>query len=801
MTVGDKLAALRKQNNYTQEQLAEILNVSRQSVSRWESDLAYPETDKLIKLSQLYHCSVDYLLKDGAAELQSFGNTKAHALGSALLKFAPSTLFLVWAALLWAFFAIDVLISGTSVYALLTSVVMRDLLPTLVALTAIAGVSVLYGAANVAVQARVGGRTSALMNICAFLLQIAVIVCVAVLAGFVAYLKLNGGYIVTTSVVTAVFVLLQTVCLLLRNYLDDSAGQTSRQLRSDARRCGKFLWAHRTVTLTVAAAVLACAVLATMLPLTVGDRLTLQRVQQISVGDSREEVFELLGEPHSVFGADGELCSWSKGMSQRYLDEQERMQSFYGTNGLAEAELYAIKTEMLNKVRGIREISVLFGNDGVIAVYFDNDTSKVQKSEYGSDCEIRLTPDVIPRGQTPAHTQFGYTVFYGDGSYLSGKFDSPQIVSSDPDGWVIEWSDIWGNYRYVVREESGDELVARGNLNSLVGFGVTRVDDGYSVYLTEFYGDLDDWGDISVYLPDTVEVIVGSELGFVPAGFADCPRLTRAVLSDGVTSVDGGAFARCTALSQLILPDGMEQIDEGAFEGCTSLTSLTLNGNGELQVGRRAFAGCTSLRTLQMSGVGDLGERAFADCTQLNDLRINNNATPYGNYALYLDIAVFEDCAALQNAVIRSSAPVVFYGEAFYGDGELSELSVEVPEDVTIQFLSPCFEGCTSLQRVALHGECEIGDNVFAYCASLVELDCGNGKLVRVGYGAFVGCSRLASVNMNFGSGLKYGLYREDDFGYDSFALELTVTNGQDAVRWLTQSPNYADYLWKFTLD
>lgn len=62
MTTGEKLQSLRKQNNYTQEELADIMNVSRQSVSRWESDIAFPETEKLITLSKLYKCSIDYLL-------------------------------------------------------------------------------------------------------------------------------------------------------------------------------------------------------------------------------------------------------------------------------------------------------------------------------------------------------------------------------------------------------------------------------------------------------------------------------------------------------------------------------------------------------------------------------------------------------------------------------------------------------------------------------------------------------------------------------------------------------------------
>lgn len=64
MTLGDKLSKLRKESNYTQEQLAGILGVSRQAISKWESNLTYPETDKLIRMSELFQCSLDYLLKD-----------------------------------------------------------------------------------------------------------------------------------------------------------------------------------------------------------------------------------------------------------------------------------------------------------------------------------------------------------------------------------------------------------------------------------------------------------------------------------------------------------------------------------------------------------------------------------------------------------------------------------------------------------------------------------------------------------------------------------------------------------------
>ena len=73
MTTGDKISRLRRDNNYTQEQLAELLGVSRQAISKWESSLAFPETDKLIRLGELFDCSLDYLLKESVDEKGTSG--------------------------------------------------------------------------------------------------------------------------------------------------------------------------------------------------------------------------------------------------------------------------------------------------------------------------------------------------------------------------------------------------------------------------------------------------------------------------------------------------------------------------------------------------------------------------------------------------------------------------------------------------------------------------------------------------------------------------------------------------------
>ncbi len=68
--ISGKLLALRKQNGYSQEELAERLGVSRQAVSKWERGEASPDTENLITLAKLYHISLDKLfdLSEDTAE-------------------------------------------------------------------------------------------------------------------------------------------------------------------------------------------------------------------------------------------------------------------------------------------------------------------------------------------------------------------------------------------------------------------------------------------------------------------------------------------------------------------------------------------------------------------------------------------------------------------------------------------------------------------------------------------------------------------------------------------------------------
>lgn len=69
MNLADNLKKIRKDNNLSQEQLAEKLNVSRQSVSKWESGQSYPEMDKVIQICSLFNLNINELINENISEV------------------------------------------------------------------------------------------------------------------------------------------------------------------------------------------------------------------------------------------------------------------------------------------------------------------------------------------------------------------------------------------------------------------------------------------------------------------------------------------------------------------------------------------------------------------------------------------------------------------------------------------------------------------------------------------------------------------------------------------------------------
>ena len=64
MTLGEKIISLRKQRGLSQEELAITLGISRQAVSKWETEDATPDTDKVIALADYFNVTTDWLLRD-----------------------------------------------------------------------------------------------------------------------------------------------------------------------------------------------------------------------------------------------------------------------------------------------------------------------------------------------------------------------------------------------------------------------------------------------------------------------------------------------------------------------------------------------------------------------------------------------------------------------------------------------------------------------------------------------------------------------------------------------------------------
>lgn len=86
MLFGDKLLQLRREKGFSQEQLADLLNVSRQSVSKWEAGSSLPELEKIISISDLFGVSVDYLVRNNTVEREQVKTVVTVADNAALME-------------------------------------------------------------------------------------------------------------------------------------------------------------------------------------------------------------------------------------------------------------------------------------------------------------------------------------------------------------------------------------------------------------------------------------------------------------------------------------------------------------------------------------------------------------------------------------------------------------------------------------------------------------------------------------------------------------------------------------------
>ena len=80
MTLGEKISDLRKRKGISQEKLAELLDISRQAVTKWESGKGNPDTENLIRLSEIFGVSLDELCGKEAEKPKKINYAPGHIL-------------------------------------------------------------------------------------------------------------------------------------------------------------------------------------------------------------------------------------------------------------------------------------------------------------------------------------------------------------------------------------------------------------------------------------------------------------------------------------------------------------------------------------------------------------------------------------------------------------------------------------------------------------------------------------------------------------------------------------------------
>ncbi len=96
MNIADKIMCLRKKKGWSQEELASRLNVSRQSVSKWESDVSTPEMDKILELSRIFNVTTDYLMKEEMTEHDLRIDTAEEVIKPTLISYREVEEYIDW---------------------------------------------------------------------------------------------------------------------------------------------------------------------------------------------------------------------------------------------------------------------------------------------------------------------------------------------------------------------------------------------------------------------------------------------------------------------------------------------------------------------------------------------------------------------------------------------------------------------------------------------------------------------------------------------------------------------------------
>ena len=241
--------------------------------------------------------------------------------------------------------------------------------------------------------------------------------------------------------------------------------------------------------------------------------------------------------------------------------------------------------------------------------------------------------------------------------------------------------------------------------------------------------------------------------------FYKCTSLTSIDIPASVTSIGSEAFALCTSLTSIDIPASVTSIGDGAFYKCTSLTTVTFAENSQFTtINSFTFNGCSALTSITIpASLTSIVGNPFDECTSLESISVAGGNTRYdsrNNCNALIETASNTLILGSKNTVIPNTVTTIGDG-AF--NGSLVLTSITIPASVN-SIAYNAFYGCTGLESISVAGGNTRYDSR-NNCNAIIETatntliqGCKNtvipNTVTNIGYWAFNGCSTLTSIDI-----------------------------------------------------
>ncbi len=236
------------------------------------------------------------------------------------------------------------------------------------------------------------------------------------------------------------------------------------------------------------------------------------------------------------------------------------------------------------------------------------------------------------------------------------------------------------------------------------GFKVIAVESAaqaeYDAYAAPRY-TINSSGVITSYSGLAAEIEVPAKIngvtvtGIGRSVFTQNKQLTRVVLPDTLTSIEGYAFNGCSNLTNIVLPDGLISIGGMAFSGCSSLTEVSLP-ESLATIEQYAFPGCSSLTSIVWpESLTTIPIGCFKGCSSLTSVVLPKNLVSIEKYA-------FSDCSSLAGIDLPDGLKNIGR-EVFWGCTLLKE--IEIPDSIEAMG-----DGCIPRDALIIFGSSEVAE-------------------------------------------------------------------------------------------